>query len=235
MPCLLTVVGGRIELPLNRSFSLGRDSACDIPVADATCSRRHAQLSVGAIEEIVYVIDLGSRNGTLVNDERIQGRATLKHGDRLQIGATVFLVSTSELAVSMDTGTIAHEHLQGEVNEQLLRVMQVHGRADSDIAGQLGTFGIIEVLQFLTQLAHSGTLHVALADGKARVEVRRGEVCAASYRDLDGFEALLELARMEHGVFWLRESYGPFPKTIPQSSAQLLFELCCALDESNRV
>jgi hypothetical protein len=47
-------------------------------------SRQHARFEVG--EECTFVEDLGSRNGVLVNDERIFGRVMLKPGDRVRIG-----------------------------------------------------------------------------------------------------------------------------------------------------
>jgi serine/threonine-protein kinase len=38
-----------------------------------------------------WVKDLGSRNGTFLNDERIDGEAKLEEGDRIRVGATVIV------------------------------------------------------------------------------------------------------------------------------------------------
>ena len=55
----------------------------DINLADTTVSRRHARIS---IKDNAYCIeDLGSANGTLVNDQAIR-KANLAHGDRIDIG-----------------------------------------------------------------------------------------------------------------------------------------------------
>ena len=64
-------------------------------LADRNVSRRHARfaLSSGA----VFVEDLGSLTGTLVNGERISGRRRLRAGDLVQIG-------DYDLAIAADEG-----------------------------------------------------------------------------------------------------------------------------------
>jgi pSer/pThr/pTyr-binding forkhead associated (FHA) protein len=43
---------------------------------------------VEARGDAVWVVDLGSTNGTYVNDERIEGRRRLSGGDIVRIGHT---------------------------------------------------------------------------------------------------------------------------------------------------
>jgi hypothetical protein len=62
---------------------LGRHPDSEISLDDITVSRRHAE--VQHTEQGYAVADSGSLNGTYVNQERVE-RATLKHGDELQIG-----------------------------------------------------------------------------------------------------------------------------------------------------
>lgn len=74
--------GKRYALPAERMV-LGRHPDCDIVVDFGAVSRQHAQiLRVG---ENYFVEDLRSRNGTFVNDQLIEGRRQLNHGDRLRI------------------------------------------------------------------------------------------------------------------------------------------------------
>lgn len=75
-------VGERFYLEQPR-ITVGRDPASDIFLNDVTVSRAHAVLHVGADE--VRLVDVGSLNGTYVNDE-IVTEATLKSGDAVQIG-----------------------------------------------------------------------------------------------------------------------------------------------------
>jgi pSer/pThr/pTyr-binding forkhead associated (FHA) protein len=67
--------------------SLGRGPGVDLAFEDSAMSREHAifEFSDGSFR----IRDLGSTNGTLVNDEKVQAR-NLDHGDRLRIGEHVF-------------------------------------------------------------------------------------------------------------------------------------------------
>ena len=66
-------------------FAVGRNASCQLSLDDPLVSRRHALLVVTGNQ--VTVQDLGSRNGVLVNGERIEGVVTLTEGDRILIGA----------------------------------------------------------------------------------------------------------------------------------------------------
>jgi pSer/pThr/pTyr-binding forkhead associated (FHA) protein len=68
-------------------ISMGRGPDVDLPFEDSAMSREHAilEFSDGGFR----IRDLGSTNGTQVNDEMIEAR-NLDHGDRLRIGEHVF-------------------------------------------------------------------------------------------------------------------------------------------------
>jgi pSer/pThr/pTyr-binding forkhead associated (FHA) protein len=63
--------------------TVGRAPRADFIVEAALVSRLHCRLEAGA--DTLEVIDLGSTNGTYVNDQRIE-RARLTSGDRLRVG-----------------------------------------------------------------------------------------------------------------------------------------------------
>jgi pSer/pThr/pTyr-binding forkhead associated (FHA) protein len=67
--------------------TIGRED-CDIVVPDPAMSRRHA--AVRTLDSGIAIEDLGSTNGTFVNDRRIYGIAELKQGDRVRFGNTVW-------------------------------------------------------------------------------------------------------------------------------------------------
>ena len=131
---LLTVNGGFIELESNRQYVLGRALDADVVVPDMSCSRHHAQLTLGALAESCFLVDLDSRNGTYVNEERVTGRADLNHGSRIRIGSTVYLLALhdSEEAAETslhDTGTIPRVEWTpiGASREKLERLVQSLG------------------------------------------------------------------------------------------------------------
>jgi len=68
---------------------IGRGAECDLTIDDAMLSRRHAQIEI--LGEVVRIRDLGSANGTFVNDVRIN-RALLQPDDAIQIGSRSFIL-----------------------------------------------------------------------------------------------------------------------------------------------
>jgi hypothetical protein len=84
----LVLVGGdgSKEWTLNLDeATLGRSSSNEIVINDPNASRRHAQLARRSGEW--WIVDLGSTNGTLVNEVLIKERRLIP-GDRIKLGAT---------------------------------------------------------------------------------------------------------------------------------------------------
>ena len=81
---IVTNEGQVSNFPLSKNTTvIGRTKDCDLPLADNTISRLHAEISNS--EKGYLLTDLGSYNGTRVNGKAIE-RALLKHGDKIQIG-----------------------------------------------------------------------------------------------------------------------------------------------------
>ena len=69
-------------------FSIGRSSKSDVVVDQDSVSRHHAQIVSENGRTVIE--DLGSTNGTFVNDEGLTGKQKLNNGDLVKIGRTVF-------------------------------------------------------------------------------------------------------------------------------------------------
>ena len=67
---------------------LGRGDEADIVLEDAFASSRHAQLVPHG--DVIVLEDLGSTNGTYLNDEPLRGPQPLHPGDRIRIGDSAF-------------------------------------------------------------------------------------------------------------------------------------------------
>jgi diguanylate cyclase (GGDEF)-like protein len=82
-------LGKRYDLH-GSSIIIGRDPASDIFVDEDTASRRHAR--VEKTSEQTLLVDLGSTNGTYLNDNRIPPDmpVRLAEGDRVKIGRSIF-------------------------------------------------------------------------------------------------------------------------------------------------
>ncbi len=70
-----------------KTMSLGRSPECDVCLESPGVSRRHAELRDEAGKVVLH--DLGSSNGTQLNEVRIDAPATLKDGDLVRLGAAV--------------------------------------------------------------------------------------------------------------------------------------------------
>jgi len=64
---------------------LGRSREATVFIDDVSVSRRHARMMVNG--HSVVVEDLGSKNGTTVNGDRIAGTASIQDGDVLAVGS----------------------------------------------------------------------------------------------------------------------------------------------------
>jgi hypothetical protein len=82
----LLLPGGRMVSLTQPEVTIGRLPECDVVVDDPGASRQHAQIR--RTDGGFVLVDLGSTNGTLVNDEPIREHV-LENGDRITIGETV--------------------------------------------------------------------------------------------------------------------------------------------------
>src|SRR6266566_2694481 len=89
-PALIVLVHGSpqvVYLKQGRSILLGRDKTCDVVLADIAASRKHAEVFPGP--DGSYIRDLGSANGVIVNQMKIDNPYLLVHGDRIMIGGII--------------------------------------------------------------------------------------------------------------------------------------------------
>ncbi len=75
--------------------TIGRDQISDISITDSRMSRQHCMVFYYAPE--FYIKDLGSTNGTFVNEKRIK-QSGIKNGDHIKAGSTLleFIVSDEQ-------------------------------------------------------------------------------------------------------------------------------------------
>jgi pSer/pThr/pTyr-binding forkhead associated (FHA) protein len=99
----------RFPLRLGETL-LGRSPYCSIVLNDGLVSRQHAAIRV--TRDGVLVEDLGSRNGTWVNQQRINGAHALSPGDRIDIGGHALEVELDqrEDRPHRDTLAVTGEH-----------------------------------------------------------------------------------------------------------------------------
>lgn len=74
---------GSVELPFGET-TVGRHVSCGLRFNDPFVSRRHIRILFG--DDGVFVEEVSSRNGTLLNGEPLSGRTLLSHDDLLRVG-----------------------------------------------------------------------------------------------------------------------------------------------------
>ena len=89
---VVTEEGGAARtVDLKAPVRIGRGEGCRIRIADTYVSTFHAR--VFDRDGAWFVEDLGSTNGTFLNDVRVTSPAALRAGDRVRIGRTTLELS----------------------------------------------------------------------------------------------------------------------------------------------
>lgn len=88
--------GAEFALQRGSTYILGKDpNLCDIVFQDLSVSRQHARLVVDE-ENQIFIEDLGSRNGVLINGEMIAEKRPVSSQDLVALGTTSFLMIDRE-------------------------------------------------------------------------------------------------------------------------------------------
>ena len=94
--------GKKIVLP-EREIIIGRDDVSFIRMTSSDVSRQHCSLT--PTEKGLLARDLGSQNGTIVNNVRIESETLMRPGDLLQVGPIQFELAggrPAKAAVGLD-------------------------------------------------------------------------------------------------------------------------------------
>ena len=104
---LLVISGaepGRLHVLDRPEMVIGRSKYADIRISERAMSQQHAKLVRVGDRHRIY--DLGSTNGTYVNDQRVE-QVDLKVGDVVRTGETVFTYMSSSSQADAGDGTLA--------------------------------------------------------------------------------------------------------------------------------
>lgn len=98
------LVGASAELALTPGDNiLGREGVGVIVLSSNAVSRRHARIRVDGSG--VVVEDLGSKNGTFVNDRRVVGPTPVRDGDQVRLGSVLFTFRSATAVESTQTAS----------------------------------------------------------------------------------------------------------------------------------
>jgi len=212
------------EYPLEQGKALiaGRSTEADLVLADDAVSRKHVRF-YGARGRI-WVRDLGSRNGTVVNGDRVELHC-LRAGDRVGIGSNLARVELKP--VSDVNARRAGEERRRRPNDSAGRSM----------TGSIEDIPLMDVLQWLATSRKTGCLKVRdLSRGRiGALHLREGRVYYASIEGNRGLlpeKALLRMLNWDKGMFELESTpiENP-PREINMSLEHMLMEAARQQDE----
>jgi pSer/pThr/pTyr-binding forkhead associated (FHA) protein len=186
-------------LPLEDAV-LGRDEDCQVVLDDEPVSHEHA--SVVYQDYRPELLDLGSTNGTFLNGKRIH-RANLKHGDRIQLGASVFevLIGKDNWESDQASPTPSQQSQLQSLAGRMRDAKDSSTDQTSAISGRLSEISLTSLLQIIESDQGTGTL-VILCDGQeGKLHIHRGEIKHATFGKAWGLKALYRLMSLEDGVF----------------------------------
>ena len=104
-------LGRKFDL-VSEETLIGRTSKAEIQVDQDSVSRNHAKIRVDGTR--ITIEDMGSTNGTIVNDEHIEDSLRLRNGDLVKIGRTIFKF-------------IASNNIEAAYHDEIYRMTTVDG------------------------------------------------------------------------------------------------------------
>lgn len=188
---------------------IGRDETCGVCLDDDQVSRRHAVITVH--NDNAVLMDLDSRNGTMLNGVRIDEPKALKDGDKIKVGGQALLIKEIETEKpsrrGFRRGTLDGVHLKKSSSPTMISIDEGHRREQS------GSGMITAEADLLRKSLQMGRWTEAERLLKARVSRLFSSADTASPTDPRvklTVEGLLRLAQHEMNPIWLDRLFKLF-------------------------
>ncbi len=226
-----------VRLRADRAVVVGRNPSCDLPIASSQVSRKHCWVHCEGGDYVVS--DLGSTNGTYVNEQRVIGTRALKSGDEIRVGdkTITFCIADSSFGSlpgagsDSQTAIFAHETL---VEESAKELAAQEGGAHEALRGELSEIPAFAVLQLLEIGGKSGRFDITFDGATSVVWFDGGSPVHARHRGTFGLDAFAEISQMGDGQFHFEPNVPTPQVSIELSMAELLLEASRRRDEAVR-
>lgn len=159
----------------DREVVIGRSTTADLTLEGANVSRKHASVKRNGAR--VLIQDMGSSNGTFVNDARITGATSLSPGDLVRIGSYVLRFEadpSSDLELTIQRQTAALSSNEELYRENAAKKLQLMLELSQHLARSLDTSTLLSrlVKQLLTLFPNADrALVVMLEQGELVLRV----------------------------------------------------------------
>jgi diguanylate cyclase (GGDEF)-like protein len=170
--CLVVLAGnelGRRYVLTAAGADLGRDAACEVAIDDSSVSRRHSRIRHGV--HGFEILDLGSTNGTVVNDVRIEGARSLRIGDLIKVGRTA-LKFLSGSSIETDYHAEVYRLSTTDALTQIYNKRYLNGHLERELSRSLRYGRHLSIILFdIDHFKQLNDTHGHLAGDAALVEV----------------------------------------------------------------
>lgn len=151
----------KIPLAPGAICNIGRGEQSTVMLVDNQVSRKHAMIQRMA-DGRCYLFDLGSRNGTLVNQRRVTAPAELQNGDRITIGASEFVFHAPSKCGAVATTASGETVL--EFSQRLITILVTDIRDFTGLSRRLGEEKLSQLMNAFNRECGAGlTAHGAWA------------------------------------------------------------------------
>lgn len=224
--CLVCFPLDPVKLSKNKPLTIGRSKGNDLILPVGMVSREHARVWWNG--ETFEIRDLGSSNGTFVNEAKVERRA-LANGDQIKIGP----YELSFRAVTADAGKPAG----GE--ETMLEVTQNISKRDlfeasSTFSGNIGEMKLDEVFQLIDFNRKTGSLDVESGDRKGTFHFLDGQILHGEFHGTKGMVAVARALALPAGKFSFRAGTPACERTIFEPTGKVMLDAMRRLDEFER-
>lgn len=187
-------------------ITFGRHNECDIILRHVSISRRHAEIKSRG--KVIVFEDTGSRNGSLLNGQRVAKPQVLRPHDRILLGPYLFEIRT---APETETASQRVPALTGSLEDRALT----------------------EVIQGIDFRRKTCTLKVQSGETHGFLTVRDGKPLEAAWGVLVNDEALISMLSLSSGKFALMSSAPNVESLFKASLRTLLFTALKRMDEGS--
>jgi pSer/pThr/pTyr-binding forkhead associated (FHA) protein len=105
----------QVRLFTQPEITIGRDPACECPIKDRLASTHHARLSYHHNQW--WLEDTGSKNGTCLNQQKVETPTVIISGDEFECGKTKFTISISKTGSLLTEIESSISVAEGELDE----------------------------------------------------------------------------------------------------------------------
>ena len=172
---------------------LGRDETCEIYIPDSKVSRKHAEIR--GTKEGVELKDLGSTNGTFLNNKKIK-KTTLKNGALIRIGTTTISYYT-------EPPSFFEKNIVEDVKIPKIETREVMPETVVDtITGNIDGKSLVGLYRFLNKTKDTGIIKLQSKDTiKGFITVYKGNIAFAKYGNVYKEKALTRIQLLTEGRF----------------------------------